>query len=158
MPRYASGKQSLLLLAMLLLSSEAMSMGTMYLFSEVRGVVVHKGKPLVGTVVEQTYQRGDKTVRTEVKTNDKGEFYFPAVTKWSLLSVILPHEPQISQMIVVKHENADYKAWRYTKGNYDQNGELDGKAINLYCALEAPIKRTEVRGDWDYISGMCELR
>jgi hypothetical protein len=147
-----------LFLSFALWSCEAESMGKLYLFSEVRGVVTHNGKPVVGVVVEQNYRRDDKNISRSVQTSEDGEFHFTEVVTRSFWASILPHQPRIEQQIYIKIDGKELPAWRYVKGNYRQNGELDGKPINIYCDIAAPVRRIPIRGDWDYVSGICELR
>lgn len=132
-------------------------MGKLYLFSEVKGVVVHNGEPVAGAVVEQSYRRDDEQGRAETKTDAQGQFRFAAVIKQSLLASIRPHQPLIHQSLLIKHEGTTYKAWLYDKLNYAENGELDGKPISLYCSLEAPLEHTEIRSKVNAVYGICEL-
>jgi len=132
-------------------------MGKLYLFSEVRGVVMHNGKPIAGAAVAQSYRRGDQNGRADTKTNERGEFHFPAVIRNSFWASILPHEPFIEQSILIQHDGLTYQAWTYDKRNYRQDGEL-GKPISLHCALESPPKRIEILSKVNSVFGICELR
>jgi len=129
-------------------------MAKMYLFSDVSGFVVKDGKPVQGAVVEQEFrwawedEVGIKTVETGVD----GGFSFPAVIRSSFLGALLPHEPMIEQTILIKYQENVYKAWVFDKRVYGQNSELDGKSINIYCELGAPLTR---KGD---IYGICQLK
>ena len=70
------------------------------LFSEVRGLVVGaEGRPVV-----------------------EGRFYFPAIMGSSFWAGVLPHEPVITQAIVIRRENEEYEAWRFSKHNYREDG------------------------------------
>ncbi len=133
------------------------AMGKMHLFSAVRGVVLLKGKPVAGALVEQDYfwhwkdQRGVAVVKTDAS----GTFQFPQVTGASFMGSILPHEPVVEQTIRITYEGQDYMAWSHERGNYSANGELAGRSISLLCDLDrAPF----YKGPRDSVYGICELR
>lgn len=132
-------------------------MGKMYLFSAVHGVIVHKGKPVVGAVVEREYfwHWKDRQVVEETKTNAQGEFQFAEATGSSFLGSFLPHEPNVRQTILIKYGGQTYMAWAYYRSNYDRLSELDGKPISLLCDLDAPPSH---KGPSDRVYGICELR
>jgi len=129
-------------------------MGKMYLFSEITGVVVKSSAPVQDATVEQEYRWAwkDETGKEQVKTDSQGNFSFPAIVRNSFFGSLLPHEPMIRQTLLIKHEGQVYKAWMFDKGNYDQNGELKGKPISLYCDLDEPLSH---KGD---VYGICQLR
>ncbi len=138
-------------------SQKAHAMGKMHLFSAVRGVVLLKGKPVAGALVEQDYfwhwkdQRGVAVVKTDAS----GNFQFPQVTGASFMGSILPHEPVVEQTIRITYEGQDYMAWSHERGNYSANGELAGRSISLLCDLDrAPF----YKGPRDSVYGICELR
>jgi len=130
------------------------AMANMYLFSEVKGVVVKGGAPVHDAVVEQEYRWAwkDEVGTDSVKTDSEGKFNFPAVVKSSFFGSLLPHEPMVRQTILIKHDGNVYKAWMFDKGNYQENGELKGKPISLYCDLDDPLSH---KGD---VYGICQLR
>jgi hypothetical protein len=132
----------------------AFAMGKLYLFSEVKGVVVMKGKPVIGATVEQEYRWAwkDEVGRSQVKTDSEGKFNLPAVISSSFLGSLLPHEPMIRQEILIKNDGREYKAWLLDKSNYKENGELNGKQISIYCELDDPLSH---KGD---VYGICQLR
>lgn len=137
----------------LMMCGEVAAMGTMCLFSEVRGVVLQHGKPVQGATIEQEFQWAWKSEegRKAVVTDGEGKFYFPAITRSSFFGSLLPHEPMIRQTILIKYAGKTHKAWMFDKGNYDENGELKGKPIALRCELDAePSHKGEVYG-------ICEL-
>ena len=58
----------------------------------------------------------------------------------------------VKQTILTVHEGKSYKAWYFFKRNYKDNGELDGRPIQMVCRLERePAKHGEV-------FGICELQ
>ena len=133
-------------------ADEANAMGKMCLFSAVKGVVLDHGKPVEGATLERTYKwmwknetGGDNTV-----TDARGAFQFPAIWGSSLLGSLLPHEPVVDETILIHHAGQTYKAWMFTRGNYDENGELKGRPISLVCRLEAEVTH---HGD---VYGICE--
>jgi hypothetical protein len=146
--------------ALALFSLEACSMGKLYLFSEVEGVVVDGGAPVAGAVIEREYvwEWNDKRGSDRIETDASGRFKFPAITGSSLMASLLPHEPAINQKILIRANGQTYEGWISTKPNYTQNGELDGKPIKLHCDLKTPPKRTSTGGFNRGFFGICELR
>jgi hypothetical protein len=138
------------------------------LFSPVKGVVVHKGKPVVGAILERSWKwhlkNSGSSCVDQAATDDSGHFSFPAVYSWLGVVQLIPHQPVIEQLITIKHEGTEYKAWGHTKMDYDEFGELsiahdlgqspglNGKPIDLYCDLDAEKKN---RGGY---GGIAELR
>lgn len=133
-------KKLKVLLMLLFTTGESYAMAKIYLFSEVKGVVVKQGIPVADAVVEQEYRWSwkDEVGTVQVKTDAEGVFRFPVVVRSSVFGSLLPHEPMIRQAILIKHEGNVYKIWMFDKGNYQENGELKGKLISLYCDLEEP--------------------
>lgn len=143
--------------AILIFSTGSHAMGKMHLFSAVQGVVVHKGAPVEGAVVEREYfwHWKDKREKLQVKTAANGEFRFAEVTASSLLGSLLPHEPVVQQTIRITHKGQTYTAWAFDKGDYDANTELDGKPISLICDLDQPASH---QGPRERIYGICRFR
>lgn len=126
------------------------------MFSAVHGVVMQKGQPVEGAVVEREYLWGwnDQKFSDTTKTDAKGEFDFPELTATSIVARLMPHEPVVRQTIQIKHDGQTYKAWAYYRRNYDSNGELHGKPISLLCDLDAtPSLKSEIE-----VFGICEIR
>jgi len=80
------------------------------LFSPVKGIVVYKGQPVVGAVIERSYhwnwkdqKGGDQTV-----TDQNGEFSLPAIYAYLGHMKFVPHQPVIEQSILIQHEGATY--------------------------------------------------
>jgi len=146
----------LLAVAGLILSTvliEAHAMTRKCLFSEVHGVVLDHGQPVAGARLERTWfwhwndERGGDTTNTDAA----GAFRFPAVNGRSLSGSLLPHEPVIEQKILIQHGGKTYRAWVFSKGEYGENGELDGRPIRLTCRLESEPTRKQG------VFGICEL-
>ncbi|MEZ5578865.1 MAG: DUF6795 domain-containing protein [Candidatus Competibacteraceae bacterium] len=121
----------------------------LYLFSEVNGLVLSKGQPIPNVEVERIYNWGwkDITKQETVMTDQEGRFHFDSISESSFFGSIVPHEPVITQKILIHYQGEDYKAWMYTKHNYEENGELNGKPIRLACDLNSePSFKDEVFG------------
>lgn len=119
------------------------------LFSEVKGVVLSQGRPVANAEVERVYNWAwkDVTRSDKIKTDQQGRFSFPKAAQSSFLGSLLPHEPVVTQKIFIRHNGAEYKAWMFTKHNYRENGELNGKPITLTCRLESePAFKGEIFG------------
>jgi hypothetical protein len=118
-------------------------------FSEVRGVVVKKGKPIEGAEVERSFHaamRDEKGV-DHTKTDASGRFLFSKITRSSSFLGMLPHEPVIGQNILIKVGGKEYMAWQFVKHDYDDNGELDGKPIDIICDIASePAKHGGIYG------------
>jgi hypothetical protein len=94
------------LLLLLIATGETYAMGKMYLFSEVRGVVVKKGVPVAGAVVEQEFRWAwkDEVGLEQAKTDSEGKFSFPAVIKRSISGSLLPHAIHCNHCIYMQME------------------------------------------------------
>lgn len=129
------------------------AMGKHYLFSEVEGTVLSNGQPVAGARVtrETNWRWKDKTFNEEVTTGADGTFRFPELARSSLITSLLPHEPYITQTILIHHGGRSYDAWLNSKRNYDRNSELGGRPIRVVCSLESEKKKT---GD---VFGICDV-
>jgi hypothetical protein len=121
------------------------------LFSPVKGKVVQNGQPVVGAVIERSYDWawGNKKGGDQTVTDQNGEFSLPAIYGTMILGQVTPHEPSIMQRLSVKHCEKSYNAWASRKGNYDEFGELRASSIvgglndlpiDLLCNLDVPAK------------------
>ena len=140
------------------------------LFSPVKGLVVFKGQPIIGAIIERSCQwnwRKYKTETDQTITDKKGEFIMPGIYSWMGIVQLVPHEPVIHQSILIKHGGVTYNAWHHMKGGYGEYAELsiaslrgtlpdlNGKAIDLYCELT--VEPTNHGGVSGY-GGLAELR
>ena len=140
------------------------------LFSPVKGIVVYKGQPVVGAVIERTCEWNWKKYEPQTdqtETGEKGEFSLPGMYSWMGLVQLVPHEPVIHQHVVIKYEGKEYNAWYLVKHEYGEFAELsiaamrgvlpdlNGKPIDLYCELT--VESTNHGGVWGY-GGLAELR
>jgi hypothetical protein len=122
------------------LQSEVYSMSLfskLVFFSEVHGIVLDHGQPIMGADIERSFKsdwRGKNGV-DYTRTDKDGKFHFGAVAESSVLAKLVPHQPVISQKILIKLNGKAYEAWLSGKTNYDENGELNGKPINMICDI-----------------------
>ena len=134
--------KTLIFLTIFLLPMMASAMAfakPLYLFSELNGTVFRADKPVSGAKIERRYvwHWKDKTGEEIVVSDADGRFHFPAATESSLSARLMPHEPVIQQTIVISVDGKEYLAWKFTKHNYAEDGELLGKKLNLHCDLDA---------------------
>jgi hypothetical protein len=119
------------------------------LFSEVNGQVVDGGKPVEGAIVTRHYNWAwtDAESTEQTVTDKEGRFSFKRVTTRSITANLFPHQPVVFQKIDININSRTFKAWRFRKGDYDNNGELDGKAIDVICDIDTePEWRGKVFG------------
>ena len=107
------------------------------LFSEVNGIVLSAGEPVIGAEVEQYYkwENSDRSSKKTVETDSDGHFSFAAILDNSVFTTLLPSNPVIQQKIYIRHDGNEYEAYLFMKKNYDDNGELHGKPLDLVCEL-----------------------
>ncbi len=127
------------------------------LASPMEGVVVNNGEPVEGAVVKRTLHWKESSFEDAVVTTSAGVFALPERTTKALLWKFLPHEPVIKQKIHIEFEGKTYLAWRYTKHDYEMNGEREGRPLNLLCEIQAETRSHDITEDFTYY-GMCTLR
>ncbi|GLQ97849.1 carboxypeptidase-like regulatory domain-containing protein [Dyella mobilis] len=122
------------------------------LFSEVRGTVLIDGRPVQGAeLVETAAWSGNKRALQRTVTDENGAFSLPAIKHPAGLRRIITAAPTVWQEIFINYQGVQYVAWKYGKLNYDINGELDGRPINLLCELTNPPTKDGSR------YGICKL-
>ena len=124
-------------------------MGRMCLFSAVKGVVLDHGVPVEGATIERSYDWGwkNQSGSDNTLTGENGEFALPAIWGWSILGSLLPHEPFVTQTILITHGGKSYKGWLMDKRGYEENDELDGRPISVTCRLDTePARHGKVFG------------
>ena len=104
------------------------------LFSEVNGRVLLNGKPMKNVQILRKTSFQNKKSTEVTSTNEIGEFHFDAKYEKSIAK-FLPVEVVISQEIEAIHDSKHYELWKTTKRDYEENSELNGKAMNLVCDL-----------------------
>ena len=144
--RITSIKSAALLLIVggsLFLTTNASAMFKVCLFSPVKGKVVLNGQPVVGAVIERSYDWAWKNQkgRDEITTDQHGEFSLPAIYGTMILGKVAPHEPVIEQTINIQYPGEIHEAWYFHKGEYSENGELRGKLLCLRCDLAVEPKK-----------------
>jgi hypothetical protein len=156
----------IILVGALLLTTKASAMFKVCLFSPVKGKVVFKGQPVVGAVIERSYDWAWKNQkgRDETKTDQNGEFLLPAIYGTMILGSVLPHEPVIDQTINIQYQGKTHEAWYTQKHDYSENGELvypenghlSYRKIDILCDLGDTPQRHE-EGIMGYF-GIAQLR
>jgi hypothetical protein len=139
------------------LGTEVSAMGwNKILFSNVHGVVLIRGTPVKDAVVTRWVEFGftEESNTDTATTNSKGEFTFPQISRRSLLASIAPARPDVPQKISITHGGKEYLAWFFTKKNYDANGELRGKPIDLVCELT----NERIFDEQTEVDGICRIR
>lgn len=109
----------------------------LYLFSEVEGIVLLNGEPVVGAVVEQEYHWhwGDQRRSSTAVADQRGYFHFPTITGRSFTAQLFPHEPVITQFLRIKYNGQSHKGWFHSKHNYEEKGEIGESPLRLQCDL-----------------------
>jgi hypothetical protein len=125
-------------------------------FSAVEGKVTKEGKPIPNALVKRSYKWDGENITDEVTTDEDGSFSFSNQYQNSLFA-IFPHNPSVSQRIKIYFGENEYLAWAYQKGNYDVNGELNGKALIMYCDLNNPQEKHSLE-NYKIYSGICGLK
>lgn len=136
-----------------------MAFGKVNLSSKVHGTLLENGQALANIKVTRSlhWQWGDETFTETTTTNELGQFSFSAKTVSSFTAKIMPHEPVIEQKIVFTVAGKDYEGWTYAKHNYDDLGELQGKALILKCELTSEPEYRKTYG-LHGAYGICEFQ
>ena len=138
----------------------AMSRFNLCLFSEVEGIALDHGKPVVGAELERIWNLGydESTGSDKTTTDEKGYFRFPKVTKFYILPGVLPFmQPVIAQSINIYFEEEKFEAWMTSKWDYKEDSEL-GKQIRIICHLDKEPGFTDIPSRPNgAIWGICEF-
>lgn len=130
----------LLLAALFIVMETSMAFGkTFVLCSPFSGVLVTKGgEPAEGVKLERRWEWGwnSKSGSDVAITGPDGRFRFPEVTGSSLFASIAPHEPSVMQSITAYADGRQVEIWNANKNNYDMDGELGGRPIDVVCHLD----------------------
>jgi hypothetical protein len=120
-----------------LFGSDAMALfSKKVLFSRVEGQVLLNGEPVAGAEILQRAQlAGNEPIRASARTDTTGHFTLDEITRSGRMIDLLPTEVVVTQSISISHGNKEHEGWLHTKRNYDRNGELDGKPLQLVCEL-----------------------
>lgn len=127
------------------------------LFSPIEGTVLLNGKPVenVKVIKEYDWANKNKEGKEITRTNSDGYFSFPALYDRSVFTSLMPHEPLVLQYIMFEHNGNEYLGWRYSKGNYEEGGELGKSPIKLVCDLSWEKKRHNVDEPLRRYRGTC---
>lgn len=135
-----------------------MAFGKVSLCSEMQGILLNNGTPVANAKVTRriNWHWGNSDQIESTTTNDQGKFTFPAKTASSFTAKLIPHEPVIEQTVMFNVDGTDYEGWIYAKHNYDDLGELQGKALSFNCELsEEPQYRKTFGVHGAY--GICQF-
>lgn len=119
------------------------------MFSAVQGTVTLNGVKLENAEVTQTYEWAwdNELVFAKTRSDSEGRFIFDRLEKSPGLSRFLPHEPVIIQTIKIIYLGNEHIAWKYTKHDYEEGGELGTNIIEITCELtDEPILQGDVYG------------
>lgn len=125
---------------------------SLVLMSPMEGHLVYEdGSPASGIRLTRTWDWAwtGQTGQDETVTDAEGWFHFGVLTGRSMTARFIPHQPDIRQTITARTQTDDVLIWAASKGNYDFNGELRGKSLNVICginALPGPESRKLFRG------------
>lgn len=116
---------------------------TIYVFSDVSGVVVMNGEPVQGAEVIRVGDHEHDKVYSDMATTDaQGRFSFGPVSTFSLRPIMLG--TIIRQKITIKYLGMEYLAWEMTKRSNHRYGELNDEGeespvkLDLLCELTEP--------------------
>lgn len=113
-------------------------------FSAVKARLTMNGEPLKGVTVVRRWE-WQKLHEESTKTNEQGEFVFPAAFE-SSVSRLLPVELVIAQGLYVKVDGEERKFWSNSKREPKENAEYNGRPISLVCELTHDMKSTRENG------------
>jgi hypothetical protein len=109
------------------------------LCSRFEGVLVDKdGRAAPHVRIERTWNWGwnGKSGLDETVSDAQGRFVLPRVTGRSLTAGLLPHEPGVDQQITAHGPAGTVLLFSVQKRNYSENGELDGRPLNVVCRID----------------------
>jgi hypothetical protein len=113
-------------------------------FSAVKARLTMNGEPLKGATVIRRWE-WQKLQEESTKTDEQGEFTFPAVFE-SSATRLLPVELVIAQGLYVKLNGEEKKLWSNSKREPKENTEYNGRPISLVCELTHEMKTTRENG------------
>ncbi|GGO66675.1 DUF6795 domain-containing protein [Bowmanella pacifica] len=125
------------------------------MFTEVEGVVLLNGEPVEGAEVISSYDwsaKDEKKSKT-VTTDKNGRFFFEEWKSQSILSLVFPMQPVISQKIIIRFKGEEYTAWRNIKNTYGTGDEVGKAPIRIECDLESEFKE-QIEGGY---YGICKI-
>lgn len=133
---------------------QAMSMsdlGKVCLFSNISGVILMDGKPVVNARLVRTVDLSGKET-DEAQTDNQGHFEMPAVFVRTITK-FLPQEFSSSQEIIVHYQNKEYRMWSGVKRKPEENTESRGKPLIVKCELNS--EETMIKVNNSPIFSLC---
>ncbi len=163
--------QKTLFIITLFINTQVQAMGlfdffTIYVFSDMQGIVTLKGEPVAGAKVTRIGDHeNDKVYTDSAITDAQGHFSFEPISTFSLRPMMLG--TIIRQKITIEHEGQEYLAWETKKKNDHIYGELNSKdsnapqKIDLLCELtssqdDKKVLRIDFRNV--AIKGLCQWK
>lgn len=113
---------------------------TITFFSDMTGRLVDaSGAPQPGVEVVRTWKRSPEDAPSvdRTHTDANGLFRFAAATGTSVMASFLPGTPVIKQEITAAGPHGPVTLWKAVKTNFDPNGELGGRRLDLVCRIDA---------------------
>lgn len=156
--------QKIVFIIIFFLSSEVRATGlfdffTIYVFSDLQGIVTMKGEPVVGAQVTRVANHEEDKVYTDSTTTDaQANFSFDAMSTFSLRPIMLG--------TIIQQYGQDYVAWKAIKKYNHRYGELyDDEVVkpkkpNLMCELtDHEDDRKIIKMTYRQVSvyGLCKL-
>lgn len=130
-----------ILAALAILTGASMAfLNPLVLMSQMDGTLVRSsGEPAAGVRLVRSWDWawGNRRGSDETATDAQGRFSFDRVTGRSMTARIMPHQPVIRQIITAETADGAIEIWRARKGDYDDNSELLGDALQVLCGLDA---------------------
>jgi len=154
--------QAFLVVALLMLvigESYSMSLfdiGKVCLFSKTDGKIVLNGEPVAGVKIIRKSIFQTKTKEEVTTTDNNGVFHFDASFTRSLAKY-MPLEGVITQKIIIQTSEKEHEGWTSVKRNFEENGELGGKPLDLVCELSQE-ESTFTRVGRHQIYGICDWK
>ena len=107
-----------------------------YLSPQVKGVIKENGTPLANIKVSRQLIYIDEVERVDhVKTDDKGQFYFPEKTIMSRIASNPLAEQNVAQDVYIKRGDKTYCLWDTSQTAYEEVPEYSKKLASLNCDL-----------------------
>jgi hypothetical protein len=140
---FSRRRTSLALLLIFAFQQEALPMSLFNptktcVFSAVKAKLTRNGVPLKGVTVIRRWKWHEPR-EDAAKTDDKGQFTFPAVFE-SSVTRLLPMEVVIGQSMYVKVNGEEEMFWVNSKRDGKENGEYGGRVMSLVCEMTNEMK------------------
>ncbi|MDO6610177.1 hypothetical protein Q4601_00390 [Shewanella sp. 1_MG-2023] len=107
-----------------------------HMCSEVKGIVLLDGNPVVGAVINRNLEFAYKVEKEDVTVTDsEGQFYLPAINiKSKIPGDMFSHETT-SQFITVTYDGETYVLWNSSLRGITELVEYKNKLASLDCDL-----------------------